>query len=215
VLVEDRGQTAHRAGEPSERRRAIAVQVQDVDLLAIDDLEERGQRRGIELGSVQILDIDPERVERLFGEISLAQADERDVEAGPVEAWDHPREQAFDAVHARPFPPQVIAHLEDVQRARWRRVWAGAIRTVHAPAFSARLPTMRAGTPTAIACGGTSAFTTAPAPTIASSPTTVPSSTLTPAPSQAPAPIRTPDATRPCSSTGLPASFQSWSPPIT
>src|SRR4029453_10425680 len=173
------------------------------DLLAVDDLQERCQRRRIELRPVQVFDVDAERVERLFRQVLLTQADQRDVEAAAIEARNHPREEPLHAVQPRAFPAEVIAHLEHVQR------------TAHAPAFSARVPTTRAGTPTAIACAGTSAFTTAPAPTIASSPTVVPSSTLTPAPSQAPAPMRTPVATRSWSRTDLPASFQSWSPPIT
>ena len=34
-----------------------------------------------------------------------------------IEAGDHPREQALDAVHARPFPAEVIADLKDVELA--------------------------------------------------------------------------------------------------
>ena len=152
------GSLPHGAGQPAERRRAIPVQVQDVDLLAVDDLQQRRQRRGIELRPVQVLDVDAEAVERLLGQVLLSQADQRDVEAGRVEPRDHPREQALDAVHARAFPPQVIAHLQDVQSP------------AHAGACCARDPTTLAGTPTAMARGGTSAVTTAPAPTMASAP---------------------------------------------
>ena len=45
VLVEDGRDPPHRAGEPSERRRAVAVQVEDVDPLAVDQPEHRRQRR--------------------------------------------------------------------------------------------------------------------------------------------------------------------------
>ena len=41
VLVQDRRQPPHRPRQPAERRRAVAVQVQDVDLLPVDDLEQR------------------------------------------------------------------------------------------------------------------------------------------------------------------------------
>ncbi len=66
VLVQDRGQPPHRSGQAPERRRAVAVQVQDVYPFAIDDLQQRGQCRGIELGAVQVFDVDAERVQRLF-----------------------------------------------------------------------------------------------------------------------------------------------------
>jgi hypothetical protein len=49
VLVQDRRQAPDRPRQPAERRRAVAVQVQHVDLLPVDDLEQRGQRRRIEL----------------------------------------------------------------------------------------------------------------------------------------------------------------------
>ena len=45
MLVQDGGNTAHGRGDAAERGRAVAVQVQDVDLLPIDDLQQRGQRR--------------------------------------------------------------------------------------------------------------------------------------------------------------------------
>ena len=34
-----------------------------------------------------------------------------------VEPGNHPAEQALDAVHPRPFPPEVVADLENVQRS--------------------------------------------------------------------------------------------------
>jgi hypothetical protein len=75
------------------------VEVQDVDLLPLDHFQQRRQRRGIELRFVQVRDVDAERLERLFRQILLAQADERHVVARPVEARDHPREEPLDAVH--------------------------------------------------------------------------------------------------------------------
>jgi hypothetical protein len=66
-------------------------------------------------------------------EILLPQADERHVEAARVEARDHPREQPLHAVHARPFPPQVVADVDDVQRALGmgvRRVQITKVRRV-------------------------------------------------------------------------------------
>ena len=113
VLVQNRGNPAHRRGHAAERRGAVPVEMEDVDLLAVDDLQERGQRRGIELRLVQIRDVDAERVERFLRQILLAQADERDVEARGIEARNHPGEQALDAVHARPFPSEVIADLQN------------------------------------------------------------------------------------------------------
>src|SRR5205085_2575505 len=114
-------------------------------------------------------------------------------------AGDHPAEEPLDAVHARPLPAEVIAHLKDIEFSR-------AVQ---------RCPTTRAGMPTAIAPSGTASRTTAPAPTIARSPTTTPSRTFAPAPSQAPAPMVTPADRRPCASTGADGSPKSWSPPIT
>ena len=66
VLVKDGRKPPHRAREPPERRRAVAVQVKDVDLLAIDDLQERRQRRRIELRLVQVGDVDAERFQRFL-----------------------------------------------------------------------------------------------------------------------------------------------------
>jgi hypothetical protein len=117
VLMKNGGQTAQRRGHPSERRRAVAVQVQDVDLLAVDDAQEVAQRHRIELRPLQVGDVDPLRLERLFRQIFLAQTDERDAETVGVEARNHPAEQALDAVHPRSFPAEVIADLQHVQQS--------------------------------------------------------------------------------------------------
>ena len=44
--MKDRRQAAQRRRHPSERRRAVAVEVQDVDLLAIDHPQQAGQVDG-------------------------------------------------------------------------------------------------------------------------------------------------------------------------
>ena len=93
------------------------MQVQDIDLLLVDDPQHRGQGERIELPAFEIGDVDPEGVQGFFREILLPQADQGHVEARPVEAGDHPAEQSFDAVHARPFPPEVVADLQDVERS--------------------------------------------------------------------------------------------------
>ena len=119
VLVDDGRQAAHRPGDPPERRRAVAVKVQDVDLLAIDHLQQRRQRRRIELRLVQIRDVDADRLERFLRQVLLPQADERHVVALRVEARNHPGEEPLDAVHPRSFPAEVIADLQDVQLHRF------------------------------------------------------------------------------------------------
>src|SRR4029450_10736539 len=65
-----------------------------------------------------------------------------------------------------------------------------------------RVETIRAGTPTAMAPGGTLSRTTAPAPTMAWAPTVTPSRILAPAPVHAPSPMVTPEEVRPCARTG-------------
>ena len=112
VLVQNRRQTAHRGRQAAKGRGAVAVQMQHVDFLAIDDFQQGRQRRRIELRFVQIADVDAKRVERFLRQIFLAQADERDVEAGGVEARDYPREQPLHAVHTRALPAEMIADLE-------------------------------------------------------------------------------------------------------
>jgi hypothetical protein len=93
------------------------VEVQHVDALLVHDALERRPRPRIELRLLEVGDVDTERVERLLRKVALAQAHERDREARRVEARDHPGEQPLDAVHARAFPAQVVADVEDVQRA--------------------------------------------------------------------------------------------------
>ena len=93
------------------------MQVQDVDLLAIDDAQQVAQRQRIEFRSLQVGDVDALRLERLFREVLLAQTDERDAETVGVEARNHPAEQALDAVHPRSFPAEVIADLQHVQQS--------------------------------------------------------------------------------------------------
>src|SRR4029453_9693172 len=139
-------------------------------------------------------DVDAQRVERLFREVLLAQADERDFESFAIEARDHPGKQPLPAVHPRSFPPEVIADLQNPNHTR--------------------VPTTLAGIPTAVARSGTESRTTAPAPMTACAPTSTPSSTLAPAPSQAPSPTVMPADFRSCASTGREASLKSWSPPM-
>src|SRR5204863_6032852 len=81
VLVKDGRHPPQGAGETAERRGTVAVQVQDVDLPLVDDPQERRQRQGIELRSIEIGDVDTKRVERFLGEILLAEADQRYLEA--------------------------------------------------------------------------------------------------------------------------------------
>ncbi len=118
MLVHDHRNPAHRPRDPAERRGAVTVKVQYVDLFPVDDLQQRRQRGRIELRFVKVRDVDAKRVQRFLGQISFPQADQGDVEAAGIEPWDHPRKQPLDAVHARPFPAQVIAHLQHVQFAR-------------------------------------------------------------------------------------------------
>ena len=109
------GNAPHRGRQPAERRRAVAVQMNDVGLAPIELLQQRRQRRRIELRPMQVGDVDAELVERVRRQVALAQADERNVEPLAVEARDHPREQPLDAVHARTGPPEVVADVDDVQ----------------------------------------------------------------------------------------------------
>ena len=106
MLVQDCRQAAHCAGQPAERRRPVAVQMQDVDLLAVDDLQQRGQRQRIELRLVQVRDVDAERFERFLREILLPQADERDIEALAVETRNHPAKSRFTPCIRDPSQPR-------------------------------------------------------------------------------------------------------------
>ena len=117
VLVEDRRDAPKGGGHAPERRGAVAVQMQHVDLLPIDHLQERGQRERVEFRPVQVGDVHALRLERLLREVLPAEADQRHLEPVGVEPRDHPAEQALDAVHPRPFPAEVIADLQHVQRA--------------------------------------------------------------------------------------------------
>ena len=78
VLVNDDGNVPNRGRETSERARAVAVQVHDVGLPAVELLEQRRQRRRVELRAVHVGDVDAQLVERVVRQIALAQADERD-----------------------------------------------------------------------------------------------------------------------------------------
>src|SRR6266545_496687 len=172
--------------------------MQDVDLLPIDHVQERGKRRRVEPGLVQVRDVDAERLQRFFRQILLAQAHEGHVIALGIEPGNHPREQPLDPVHPRPFPPEVIADLQHVHPTLSIGCLAEAAkrrRRTH------RCPMTLAGIPTAMAPAGTGSRTTAPAPMTARSPTDTPSSTFAPAPSHAPAPTLIPIERRPCAST--------------
>ena len=117
MLVEDCRNPTHRRREPSERGRSVAVQVEHIDSLAINDAQQRAERQRIEFRALQIGEIDALPLERFFRQILLAQADERDGEPAAIEPRNHPGEQTFDAVHSRAFPAEVVAHLEHVQHA--------------------------------------------------------------------------------------------------
>src|SRR5688500_1128861 len=97
--------------------------MQNVGLLVSQDLQQRGIGRRIEFVPRQIRDVDAEFFERVGGKIFPAQADQRHVEAAVVESRNHPREQTLDAVHARSFPPEVNADVNDVQAAHNRPSW--------------------------------------------------------------------------------------------
>ena len=93
------------------------MQVEDIDLLAIDDVEQRRQGHRVELRPLQVGDVDAQLLQRLLREVFLAKAHERHVEPFAIEPRDHPREQALDAVHPRSFPAKVIADLQHVERS--------------------------------------------------------------------------------------------------
>ena len=75
------GMPPQRRRQAAERGRPVAVEVQDVDLLPIDDPQQRRERQRVELRPLQVGDVDAEGVERFLRQVLLAQADERDVEA--------------------------------------------------------------------------------------------------------------------------------------
>ena len=66
VFVDDRRNAAQRTRQPAERGGAVPVQMKDVDLLLVDDAEQIRQRSRIEFRSLEIGDVDPERVERFL-----------------------------------------------------------------------------------------------------------------------------------------------------
>ena len=117
VLVQDRRNPPPRRRHPAERRGAVPVQMEHIDLLAIDDVEQRRQGHRVELRPLQVGDVDAQLLQRLLREVFLAKAHERDVEPFAIEPRDHPREQALDAVHPRSFPAKVIADLQHVERS--------------------------------------------------------------------------------------------------
>ncbi len=90
------------------------MHVKNVNLLLIDNSEQGRQRECIELPALEVRDVYAERVERFFRQVLLAQTDQRHLESIPVEAWNHPPEEPFDAVHPRSLPTEVIAHLQNV-----------------------------------------------------------------------------------------------------
>jgi hypothetical protein len=126
VLVQDRRNVPHRGGEPAKGRRAVAVEMKHVGLLAVDDRQERRQRHRIELRSLEIRDVDAERFERFLREVPFPQADQRHGKACRVEARNHPAEEPLDAVHPRALPTEVIADLQDFQRSLAHRAVAGS-----------------------------------------------------------------------------------------
>ncbi len=99
VLVQNGGNSLQRPSQPAERRGPIAVQVEDVNALPLDDTQQGRQCEGIELRSTEIGDVNAQRLQRFLRQVPLAKADEGDREALPVEPRDHPAEQALDAVH--------------------------------------------------------------------------------------------------------------------
>jgi hypothetical protein len=162
MLVQNRWQLPPCTRDPSKCRRPVAVQMQYVDALPIDDSQQGGQSRGIEFRFMQVGDIDARRFQGLLGKVLLPQADERHVELLRVETRDHPCEKPLHSVDPRSFPAEMIANLKDVEGCRRLPVWCHEV----APG-TFRRDTIRAGMPTAVAPGGTSSRTTAEAPTIA------------------------------------------------
>ena len=124
VLVNDNRDVTNRRREPPECARAVAVQVDDVGLSPIELLQNGRQRRRVELRPVHVGHVDPQLVERIVREVALTQADERHGEPGTIEPRNHPREEALDAVHARPGPPEVIADMNDVEGTAHNNPWA-------------------------------------------------------------------------------------------
>ncbi len=116
VLVQNRRNPHPPRAQPAERRRAVAVHVDDVGLLVAQHAEQRRERSRIELVPAHVGDVDAKLLERLLRQILPAQADERHVVARAIEARNHPREQPLDAVHPRSLPAEMVADVDHVQR---------------------------------------------------------------------------------------------------
>ena len=83
-----------------------------------NSVRREGRVRGSNFESRQVGDVDPVVFQAIPGRVGRAEADEADVEARAVEARDHPGEQAFDPVHPRAGPTQVVTNLHDVEGPR-------------------------------------------------------------------------------------------------
>jgi len=66
VFVQNRGNTPHPRRHAAERRRTVTMEVEDIYLFAIDNRQQRGERRRIEFRFMEVRDIDAQRIERLF-----------------------------------------------------------------------------------------------------------------------------------------------------
>ena len=117
MLVQNGWQAPACRRETPEGRGSIPVQMHDVGLLPVEFAQQVQQRRRIELRLGQIGDVDPPRFQRVLGRIRLAKTDQRYVEMIPIKAGNHPGEQTLHTVHPRAWPAQVVADLDDVQRA--------------------------------------------------------------------------------------------------
>ncbi len=117
VLVQDRRDAHPRGTQAAEGGRAVAVQMHDVGSLVLQHLEQVREGGRIELVPAEVGDVDAELLERVVRQVLLPQTDERGREARRVEARHHPGEQPLDPVHAGSGPPEVVAHMHDVQLA--------------------------------------------------------------------------------------------------
>ncbi len=73
VLVENRRDAPPRRRDATEGRRAVTVQVQDVDPPRVDETEQGRERQRVELVALEIGDVDAEVFERLFRQVFLSQ----------------------------------------------------------------------------------------------------------------------------------------------
>jgi hypothetical protein len=115
VLVENRRDAHPPRAQAAERRGAVPVHMDDVRFLLAQHLQQFRIGPRVELLPAQVGYVDTELLQRILGQIFPAQADQRHLEAAAVEARNHPCEKAFDAVHARSLPAEVIADVHDVQ----------------------------------------------------------------------------------------------------